>query len=237
MKKTVIGIVAKPLLNNQMTRTLWTRLVINDEFRKIVVENNAIPIGIMPDRYFGNSDTSGLVEEMTEDERNDLLQVVSMVDGIILQGGLTSDTYEMEIVKYAITNNLPIIGICAGFNNIARAVGLPLVVKDSLSAAHDVYDKDYRHTITINSKHPYAALFNTNDDLCVNSLHTVFLERTGANENISILAEDMDGNIEAFTVNDTKFCLAIKWHPEIMSNNVSRKIFEEFVLACAGGCS
>ena len=231
-KKPVIGNVVKPLLPEQLTSSLWSRLTINDEFRKLVVENQAIPIGIMPDKYEYHSDLSDVMEPMTDEEYDDLVQVLQTVDGIILQGGLTSDTYEVEIARYAICHNIPMIGICAGFNNIARAVDLPLVVKQDLSGIHNVYCVDYRHPIFVHSDHPYAYLFAAEDDFQVNSLHTMFLETNEANNRISVLAEDMEHHIEAFTVNCTKFCLAVKWHPEIMDNLASKRLFELFISAC-----
>lgn len=243
MKKPLVGIVVKPLLKKQMTRTLWDRLVINDEFRNLIVKAGGIPIGIMPNKYFGNSDTDNTIERMTESDRNDLLEVINKCDGIILQGGLTSDTYEIEIVKHALENNISIIGICAGFNNIARALSLPLVKKEQLAMNHDVYVSDGTHPIYFNVKHPFYSLFakeSSSDSIIVNSLHIMFLEEKDINERVEVLATSIDkvngynvNHVEAFTVKDTKFCLAIKWHPELLLDNpYTLEIFNSFIKSC-----
>jgi len=49
--------------------------------------------------------------------------LIDKCDGIVIQGGLSSDDYEIKAAKYAIDNDIPILGICAGFNNIIRAMG------------------------------------------------------------------------------------------------------------------
>ena len=215
MSKPIIGIVAKPLLNSQLTKSLWTRLVINDEFRELVINNGGIPMGVIPRGYRYNIDTSNQIEILDEEDKEVLFSQLELLDGIILQGGLTADTYEVEIVNYAIKNNIPLIGICAGFNNICRALNLPLKHKKELSGIHDVYDRNYRHGIKINRQHPLCSIFRE-EVVEVNSLHTMFLEDSELYSKIRVLAWDSDGHIEAFSVEDVKCCLAIKWHPELM---------------------
>ena len=40
-----------------------------------------------------------------------------------MQGGIETDNYEIIIAKYCYDNNIPVLGICAGQNNIVRALG------------------------------------------------------------------------------------------------------------------
>lgn len=231
-KKTLIGIVVKPLLNKQLKSTLWQRLVINDEIRQLVVSSGGIPIGIMPKTFAGNANISNVIETINNEEKEFLFASLDMLDGIILQGGFTSDTYEVEIVKYAINKNKPIIGICAGFNNIARAMDIPVIKKNELSGIHNVYDSAYRHEININKNHSLYSLFNT-EIAHVNSLHCMFVENNNLPTSIEVLATSPDGNVEAFTVKNTKFCMAIKWHPELMMDSQGTiNIFEYFIEMC-----
>ena len=148
MSKPIIGIVAKPLLKSQIPKSLWKRLTINDEFRQLIVDNGGIPLGIIPNRYQGHSDTSDTLEKLSKQDYDDLMQEISLCDGIILQGGLTSDTYEIEIAKYCIEHNIPIIGICAGFNNIARALNIEVKHKPEL-VNHDIYTSEPVHNIIV----------------------------------------------------------------------------------------
>ena len=228
-QRPVIGIIAKPLLSSQLKHNLWTRLVVNDAFREQVYLHGGIPISIMTRNYYNNPDTDNIIEKIPDLDKECLLQSLSMVDGIILQGGLTGDTYEIEIVKYALENDVPIMGVCAGFNNIARAVNLPVILKDELAKVHDVYDADYRHPVYINKKHPLSYIFHE-EKTEVNSLHRMFVENKGIPDNIEVLATSSDGHIEAFTVKDNTFCLAVKWHPEIMYEKHQKELFGIFVL-------
>lgn len=240
INRPIIGIVGKLLLNEQLRKTLWKRVVVNDEIKQLIAENGGIAIGIFPYEYKNTLDTSNKLEIISDYEKEYLYEQLKLVDGIILQGGLTSDTYEVEIVKYAIKNNIPIIGICAGFNNIARALNINLKYKPFFDSIHNVYDADYRHIVNINQKHTYYELINQ-EKINVNSLHSMFFEKCDDTNNIEILATSQDKlddndtveHIEAFTVNNTKFCMAIKWHPELMKEDDSTiKIFKQFVEIC-----
>lgn len=231
MKRFFIGIVAKPLLNHQVPNSLWKRLVINDEFRERIVRYGGIPIGIMPDTYYNNRDTAEIIENISDKEKVDIYAACDLVDGIILQGGLTSDTYEIEIVKYAIQNNIPIMGICAGFNNIAKALKIPLYQSGELSLKHNIYGSYKCHTILINKTHKLYQLFDRRE-IEVNSIHTIFMKNSNLPDNVEVLATDFDGNVEAFTVKDAKLCIGIKWHPELLCSKESENLFRYFLEQC-----
>lgn len=53
----------------------------------------------------------------------------------------------------------PLIGICAGFNNILRALGT-------------IHSKDYRHKISVNKETKLYNLINA-DEYSVNSIHSM----------------------------------------------------------------
>ena len=84
---------------------------------------------------------------LSEEEKDDLHRQVDLCDGIILQGGDYSYAYEEEIARYALEKDIPIFGICAGFNNILRALGSN--VYEDKRGRHAVYDRNYRHHIRI----------------------------------------------------------------------------------------
>ena len=59
---------------------------------------------------------------LSEEELNELYRQIDLCDGFMLQGGLYSSNYEIEMAKKIIELDKPLIGICAGFNNILRAI-------------------------------------------------------------------------------------------------------------------
>ncbi len=62
-------------------------------------------------------------DNLSAEERENLIAQIKLCDGIIMQGGIETDNYEIIIAKYCYDNNIPVLGICAGQNNIVRALG------------------------------------------------------------------------------------------------------------------
>lgn len=148
MSKPIIGIVGKTT-DNKLQYDIWHRIDIIDEIRYLVVENGGIPISILPTdktMKFNDNDICD-PKELTEEEKKDLYEVISKCNGIILQGGMYSCKYEIEVAKKAIELDMPVFGISAGFNNILRALGTDVILDETKS--HDKYDVNFRHKINI----------------------------------------------------------------------------------------
>ena len=170
---------------------------------------------------------------------------MKLCDGFILQGGLSGDYYEYYIAKYSIQNNIPILGICAGFNSLVRAAGCELSTEQELHllpSLHNVYSKSYRHSVKIINDTILFEIFKTNQ-LLVNSIHSKFLTEKAAkenNDNIVINATVTDTldngftltTVEAVSVKNTRFALGIKWHPEIMDQKHKQLLFKRFLDEC-----
>lgn len=125
--KPVIGIVAKPSRKTDM----WSYMEIVDNIRYVLVKNGALAVGLLPtEAKLDFKDDEELDKyDLTSDEKRDLEAVISRLDGVVLQGGLVSNQYEEEIVKICIEKDVPVIGICSGFNNVVRALGDGITVK------------------------------------------------------------------------------------------------------------
>lgn len=243
-KKPIIGIVTKPLTNEQCPDSLWINDYIKDEFRNIVCNLDGIPIGILPcvKNLVYNDNDSSEQNNLIEKDEESIIESIKICDGIILQGGLTSDFYEVFIADYCIKHNIPIIGICAGFNNIARAIGIKLQNDTFIAKNHNIYQKAPCHDIIIRSGGIFDKL-HLDRSIKVNSIHTISLDSQNAFINEDIIQVEavahnlryfgcFDETIEAFSVKDTKFALAIKWHPELVDNYITNAIFNEFIKKC-----
>ena len=231
MEKAIIGIIGKVSSNKE---SLWKTYKIIDEFRQIISQNDAIPLGILPTEKEMKHDLEGPStynpEYLTKEERDDLYCVLDKCDGFILQGGLTNAYYEIEIAKYAIEKDVPIIGVCAGFNNLIRALGG--TVTRHINDEHDIYDKYYTHNVKIEKNSKLYEFFNE-DIVKVNSIHTMVATDSDIKE-YKIIAHSEDGLVEAIELEDKKFVMGFKWHPEIMLDIDSRmnNIFVEFIKSC-----
>ena len=138
MKKPIIGIVNKPVEKYEMD--FWNRMDICDEFRYLVLQNGGIAISLLsPEITFKFNDNDIFDSKvLSAEELDDIDTMVKLCDGVILQGGLVSCNYEIEIAKKCIEYDIPIIGICAGFNNILRALGTDVI--EDTSNSHNFYD-------------------------------------------------------------------------------------------------
>ena len=145
MTKVLIGIVGKP----DNTDDEWSYILINNEIKQCLNRNGALAIGIIPQdlKYKKNEDTDC---NLDSNDINDLKEIISKVDGIILQGGIISNSYEREIIKICLEKNLPLLCICGGFNNMIKALGGQLY-EDKLNI-HNKHRIKYAHEIKLDKK-------------------------------------------------------------------------------------
>ncbi len=175
------------------------------------------------------------------------------LDGLILSGGadiepsrygaepsestgaprVDRDQAELGLVRTALENGLPVLGICRGLQllNVARGgtlhQHLPDVVGSNDHApAPAVYG---HHPITITPGSLLAeSLGQTEAD--VSTYHHQGIDQLGAGLTVSAVAPD--GTIEAIEDQSMPFCLAVQWHPEVGDD---RSLFAALVTAAAAG--
>ncbi len=216
---TIVGIIGKPIND---AKSLWTKQKITDDFRKLMIKNDAVAIGVLPTNINYN-------EEMTEKEKKNFHDILSLCNGFILQGGWQTGEHEIYVAKYAIENDIPLLGICCGINNMLFSQGD--CVQKERDESHNVYDKDYRHDIMIEETSRLYKLLGENKKVGVNSIHNVMI-KDGDVKHFDIVAHDLDGFVEAIELKNKRFCFGLKWHPEIMEEENMQNIFKEFVKAC-----
>ena len=161
---------------------------------------------------------------------NELYRQIDLCDGFILQGGLYSSNYEIEMAKRIIELDKPLIGICAGFNNILRALGTDVI--EDQTKSHDIYDKNYRHEVTIMKGTKLYDLVNK-DKYNVNSIHSMIAPKEKIEDYAEISSISYDGLVESFELGNKKFVIGIKWHPELMlEDEVTKNLFKNFIEKC-----
>ena len=228
--KPIIGIVSKP--NVFCDKGLFTQQVIYDGVRNAILKNGGLAIGILPTKVSTKFCVSDDIVDGTyfsDSELKDMYSLVDRCDGIIIQGGLSSDDYEIKVAKYAIDNDIPILGICAGFNNIIRAMGgRVFLINDTIHNNEEgliVHKNIIREDTLL-----YSILKSKEVD--VNSIHTMLANKEDIKD-LEISAYSDDGYVEAVELKNKKFCLGVKWHPEFMlDNEIMNNIFKSFVLKC-----
>lgn len=221
--RPIIGIVGKPENMNER----FHYIKINDEIKRKIIENKALPIGILPlDNKYQLEGENNKYKLDSEDIKN-ITKIIKKMDGIVLQGGIVSNTYEEVIVRICIKYNKPILGICSGFNNMIRALGgnLSLEEKD----IHNKYELEYAHEVILEkSSELYKVL--KKDKILVNSIHRyVANEKNIQGFKIAAICP-IDNTVEAIEIPNHKFAIGIKWHPEFMPE--MNNLFKKFVESC-----
>lgn len=233
MKKPIIGIPAKQ--PDIIKGDLWHRWEMVDEIRLLVKRFGGISIMLLPseDTLDFNKTDSGDSVVLSIEEKEDLYRQVDLCDGLIMQGGLYSCEFEVEMARYALKKDIPLMGICAGFNNILRALGSN--VYEDQTGSHNHYVKEYRHPIDIVEGTLLHELIEEKE-YEVNSMHTMMADEEMVAPYARIGARDREGHVESFEVPEKRFVLAMKWHPELMyDEGYVARLFERYIDACREG--
>ncbi len=233
MKKTIIGVVAK---HRDVTK-IRTDTTIRDEIKDSIFHNGAIAVGILPSMREITLVNPGNEQEIyrnldnlfTKVEKNNMITQIEMCDGIILSGGILSDAYEVWIANYCHKHNIPMLAICAGENNMVRALGG--TVKEVDEKIHYKQLQQYAHDITIKKDSLLYRMIGK-QNIKVNSRHKRAVDNL---VNMEVVATDENGNIEAIE-DRTKTCfLGVRFHPEslYLSDENHNKLIRNFIKICS----
>lgn len=234
MNKPVIGILSK---HNEAGYKLRPNTLIRDEVKDAIFANGGIAIGILPtmseiklvDNDNEHEIANKLNELFTTQEVADLAQQIALCDGIILQGGIRSDAYEMWVAKYCYEHNIPTLAICAGQNNLVRGVGGSMK-KVANPELHNQQTQDYVHDIKVTPDSLFGKIVGV-DKMAVNSRHKNVINDPAG---LAVVAYDNEGNIEVVEDRKKKFFLGMRFHPESLCKTDAKHnaIIKAFVQAC-----
>lgn len=230
MTKPIIGIIGK--VQPQYGEDIWHRIDEVDEIRYLIVKNGGTAITLLPTEAtlkFNDNDIKDNTV-LTEEEKSELYRQIDLCDGFILQGGLYSANYEIEMAKKIIEMDKPLIGICAGFNNILRALGTDVI--EDKTKSHDKYDVNYRHKISIIKGTKLHELLGK-DEYNVNSIHSMIAPKENIEGFATISSVSEEGLVESIELSNKKFVVGVKWHPELMlEDEFPDRLFKEFIERC-----
>ena len=155
------------------------------------------------------------------------------VDGIDKE----RDALEYSMLRAAAQDGKAFLGICRGFQMVNVALGGTLYtdIEDQKPGAlkHDYYPdyprNHFAHPVRVNAGTRLAEILGETE-LSVNSLH-----HQGALVVPAVLrpvAYAPDGVVEAIELPEHKFGIAVQWHPEWLTHQIStRRLFRAFVEA------
>lgn len=167
--------------------------------------------------------------------------LLDRLDGLILAGGAdvdpasyevepaprTADTrperdeFEIALAKAALERDLPLLGVCRGFQVINVAAGGTLTQHLPDVLGHErhrtVAGQFDEHEVELTEGSMIAGLCSS-DRLTVQSHHHQGLDRIGDGLEVTGIAIP-DRIPEAFEVTARSFALGVQWHPEIDEND------------------
>lgn len=224
MSKPIIGIVAK----HYIKANIRLESFIRDEVEQAIFDNGGIAIGILPSNEGKVKAKNGYHDMLTTTEKHNLYEQINLCDGIILQGGGFSDMYEVFIAKYCYDYNIPILGICAGNQNMVRALG-GVIGKVNSNLNHESEEK-YVHSIKIKKGSKFYKIIGK-EEIMVNSRHVNYAIDIGK---LNVAAHSKDGINEVLEDASKRFYIGVQFHPESLykiDENMNR-IFKEFINTC-----
>lgn len=210
---------------------------------------------MLPGYLDGISQAGGLpfIFPFSEDEE-ELKQLMRLCDGFVLTGGhdvspdfyhedplpgLVSccrkrDVMEKIVLRTAIENDQPVLGICRGIQLINVCLGGTLYQDIPSQRPSDVnhhqpapYDRPI-HEVLLDPSSPLYDCLKVSR-LPVNSCHHQAVKKLA--EGLVPMAAAPDGLVEALYRPGSRFLWAVQWHPEFsyQTDAFSRKIFSAFV--------
>ena len=213
--KPVIGVLMRPAVNENQNEIY----VLYKKVEQAITEFGGICLAIAPNYK--------VEEDMKEESLQDMLSLVDMCDGIILQGGDDFYDYDVKITQYLYEHDIPTLGICLGMQTMSVVCnGVETSVADS---SHLVYGTPYAHLVTLDTNSKLYSILET-EEFMVNSRHKSCIVST----ELSIVGRSEDGMIEAVEDASKKFFIGVQWHPEAMIayDVVARKLFTYFLDTC-----
>jgi putative glutamine amidotransferase len=193
-----------------------------------------------------------LIPSMLPEE--DFLDLSSRMDGVLFTGGgdvsleyfsgvdhprigevdKPRDVTELTLMRAAVNDGKPILGICRGAQvmNVALGGTLYTHIHDQLPGAldHD-YPGDLRrvlvHPVNLDASSRSAQIFGE-AVLQVNSLHHQGLKDLAPG--LRAAGHSPDGLVEAVELPEHPYAISVQWHPEWLTDQLpTRRLFKSFV--------
>jgi putative glutamine amidotransferase len=145
------------------------------------------------------------------------------------------DAFEMEMVRWGLRDDLPILGICRGAQLINIVLGGSLhldirPLRQHTPNRNTVLPVKWADLVPDSALH--AAV--RHPALRINSLHNQAIDRTASE--LMVVARDRDGFIQAVEHRTGQYVLGVQWHPEYLPYSAPhRALFRAFAAAVERG--
>jgi putative glutamine amidotransferase len=247
-KRPLIGIPTQSLHSmHGVPATLPASFAMSERYIRTVAEAGGVPL-MLP---------------LVADDEPTARAMYDALDGILFPGGadLDPDSYgaertplcdrsdpprdllELVVVRWAMEERKPLLGVCRGLQILNVAAGgtlyqdigaeFPGAVKHDYFPGQGHARDHLAHTVRLEAATSLLAEIYGASEVAVNSLHHQGIARLG--EGLVVTAVAADGLVEAVErpLADEHFAVAVQWHPEALYavDEASRRLFAAFIAA------
>ena len=196
LSKPIIGIVTR--LENNMHK-------INKSIIDNITKCGGLCLGIINEERYSY--------EFLDRDKLIIDNILKMCDGFVIPGGSTESFLDKYIIEYATKNNIPILGICLGMQEMSSFLDLEEVSNHNKS-------NRYVHKVNIDKNSLLYKIFKK--DIYVNSRHNYKIKNLNG---YKVVGSCLDV-IEAIERDDNTFNVGVQWHPEDINNE---ELFDYFI--------
>ena len=235
-RRPIIGISSSVIVDEAGSFAGYKRAYVNKDYVDAVVRAGGVPL-IIP----------------FSTDKEVIISQAQLIDGLILSGGHDinpynygqepsqkigeifpeRDIYEMILLEESKKRDIPILGICRGFQLINVAAGGTLyqdlsLIPGNILKHNQVSNPTLKtHKIEIKENSFISSIFGK--ETMVNSFHHQAIDKVA--DDFIIVARASDGVVEAIEHKTYKFLVAVQWHPEMLAVNCekARVLFSKFV--------
>lgn len=221
--RPVIGIVGRP---GKIFQSIDVE-VAEETNRNMILKFGGTPIMLLPPQMISyDSIKPRDVNALTEEEKEILINEISLCDGILMPGGLKSYSYDYFIDDYAKENDIPILGECLGMQIMARNHNGGMVVKNDTNINHYNKETMKAHKVNFVSDTMLYDIVKKQSDV-VNSFHNFNVCEV---KDMKVCAYSDDGIVEAVEDPNKLFRLGVQWHPEKdLDSEINQAICDTFI--------
>ena len=196
LSKPIIGIVTR--LENNMHK-------INKSLIDNITKCGGLCLGIINEGRYSY--------EFLDRDKSIIDNILKICDGFVIPGGSTECYLDKYIIEYATKNNIPILGICLGMQEMSSFLDLEEVSNHNKS-------NRYVHKVNIDKNSLLYKIFKK--DIYVNSRHNYKIKNLNG---YKVVGSCLDV-IEAIEKDDNTFNVGVQWHPEDIDNE---ELFDYFI--------
>lgn len=146
------------------------------------------------------------------------------------------DAFESKIIRLALDQRCPILGICRGAQllNVSRGGNLFQQIKFQRQKTSNRWTALPLKTLCPQEKGLIPQLF-TGRKIKINSLHNQAIDQLG--EDLAVTARDLDNIIQSIEDLDKPFVIGTQWHPEfLLYQKPQRQLFKRLVEVAKSAC-